>query len=349
MEENQRNEYNSKVKDDYNKAYSLPAELEALATATVISGNYSNASFSINVKSFYNELVNTRKSITTKYSTPIKNIRTKSRYIANLLRNKKSKNLKDSYNYNYQYEPKTPCIPQLTSNFNPISPNPKIQYCENPRKITELKKQMIKLDISSFQFKEEDFKKITEFSQAIEKQFDKKDIYELDSFNTCDLYSTEDIFEAKKIITEEIQEFDPFKYFFSEENNKKENENEVDDYIIFDMKKNTLSKKAVETIKKKTNLMPTKEFFPNIQDKDKKDELKMDKIFSEEGRTKLVKGQIIKDDKKNIRNSEEDSQTDEQKIQIRRIKRLPLKIEDDYFMIKQPNTIEKILLPEKEK
>ena len=207
---------------------------------------------------------------------------------------------------------------------------------------------MLKLDICSFQFKEDDFKKITEFSQSLEKQFEKKDIYELDSFNTCELYSTEGIFETQKLITEEIQEFDPFKNFYCEETNKEENENEVDDYIIFDMKKNTLTKKAIETIKKKTNLMPTTDFFPNILDKSKKDEFKIEKIFSDEGRSKL-EGQINKDDIKNIRNSEEDNQADNQIIKIRLIKRLQLKIEDDYFMIKQQNSIEKILLPEKEK
>ena len=282
-----------------------------------------------------------KKSISTKYSTPIKmkNKMGKSKYIgyiANLLRNTK----KSKYNY-HNFEPKTPCIPQFTSNFNPISPNIKIKYCENPRKLAELKKQMLKLDISSFQFKEEDFTKIAEFTQALDKQIDKKDIYELDSFNTCDLSFTEGIFEKQKLITEEIQEFDPFKNFFSEEINKEENENEVDDFIIFDMKKNTLSKKAVETIKKKTNLMPTKEFFPNIQEKDKFPDIKIEKIFSDEPKQKLEKDQINKDDKKNVRNSEENDDNDRQKIKIRRIKRLPLKIEDDYFMIKQQNSIEK--------
>ena len=107
------------------------------------------------------------------------------------------------------------------------------------------------------------------------------------------------------------------------------------------MKKKTLSKKAVETIKKKTNLMPTKEFFPNIQEKDKFPDIKIEKIFSDEPKQKLEKDQINKDDKKNARNSEENDDNDNQKIKIRRIKRLPLKIEDDYFMIKQQNSIEK--------
>ena len=315
--------------------------------------NISNNNYNKNTKNYYEDFPNirkvitSRKSFTTKFTTPIKSSKPKSRFIYNILRNAKTKNIKESYNYQH-FEPKTPCIPPLASNFNLISPNLKIKYCENPRKLSELKKLMLKLDICSFHFKEDDFKKITEFSQSLEKQFEKKDIYELDSFNTCELYSTEGIFETQKLITEEIQEFDPFKNFYCEEKNKEENENEVDDYIIFDMKKNTLTKKAIETIKKKTNLMPTTDFFPNILDKYKKDEFKIEKTFSDEVRSKL-EGQINKDDKKSIRNSEEDNQVDNQKIKIRRIKRLPLKIEDDYFMIKQQNSIEKILLPEKEK
>ncbi len=62
-EEKQKYEYNSRIKEDFNKSYALPSELEAMANETVINGNYGNASFSINVKSFYNELVNARKSI----------------------------------------------------------------------------------------------------------------------------------------------------------------------------------------------------------------------------------------------------------------------------------------------
>ncbi len=62
-EEKQKYEYNSRIKEDFKKSYALPSELEAMANETVINGNYGNASFSINVKSFYNELVNARKSI----------------------------------------------------------------------------------------------------------------------------------------------------------------------------------------------------------------------------------------------------------------------------------------------
>ena len=65
-------------------------------------------------------------------------------------------------------------------------------------------------------YKEEDFHNINEFTQPIEKQLKKNDIYKLDSFNNCDLSSTEGIFDMPKN-TQETQEFDPLKLFFLEE------------------------------------------------------------------------------------------------------------------------------------
>ena len=176
---------------------------------------------------FYEDVqYNGRKSL--KYSTPTK---TKTP-------NSKSKNLKD--NNIQKYVSLTPSVNPIDSIIKTSSRILKNKYVKNPRDLEILKEEMLKLDISSFQFKDEDFNKINNFCETLDTQFEKKDIYELDSFNTCDLFTTEGIFEGKKTINEEIQEFDPLKIFFLEEINKEENQNEVDDYVIFDMKKNIL-------------------------------------------------------------------------------------------------------------
>ena len=315
------------------------------------NNNFKNKSY---FEDFYTKPnFTSRKSVANlKFSTPIKNKMVKSRYINILNDPFRNKSIKDTYIQNFV--PYTPFIPQFTSNFNSISPNFKNKYCTNPRNVAELKREMIKLDITTFQYNNDDFTKINEFSQAVDKQLKKNDIYELDPFNTCDLQTSEGIFETQKI-TEVIQEFDPFKSMFNEEKNKEEIENEVDDYIIFDVKKNMLYKKCPETINKKTNLMPTKDFFSNTNDLEKKEENKNYKNNGEDKSTN-EKEQINKDDKKNVKSSEEETTGKEEnpvkspKIKIRRIKRLPLKIEEDYFMIKQPNSIEKFfMMNEKEK
>ena len=264
----------------------------------------------------------------------------------------KIRTIKEGHNPNHI--PFTPFIAPYTSNLNKISPNYRNKYCANPRNITELKREMLKSDVFPFKFKDDDFNKINEFTQTAEKQLKKTGIYDLDPFNTCDLQASEGIFENQKI-TEDIPEFDLFKTIFSEEKDKEEIENEVDDYIIFDVKKNMLYKKCPETINKKTNLMPTKDFFSNTNDLEKKEENKNYKNNGEDKSTN-EKEQINKDDKKNVKSSEEETTGKEEnsvkspKIKIRRIKRLPLKIEEDYFMIKQPNSIEKFfMMNEKEK
>ena len=217
-----------------------------------------------------------------------------------------------------------------------IPPNIQDNYCTNPRNVFELKKEMIKLDFCSFQFNESDFNKINDFTQTVDKELSSKEISELDPFNTCDLGTTEGIVETQKI-TEEIQEVDLYKNLFSfEEKNKVEPQNEVDDYIIFDFKTNQQFKKTPNTLKKKTNLMPTKDFFPNIQDTEKKEENKIEKN-SEEIKLTFEEKSANKEDKKNVKSSEEDNNGKDDslrgstKIAIRRIKRNPLKIEDNFF------------------
>lgn len=274
-----------------------------------------------------------RKTIS---NTPIKNKITQSKsYLIN--DPFKSTKLRDRYNPNNS--PYTPFQPQYTLNFNPISPTTKNYYCTNPRTFKELKKEMIKLDVCFFQFKEEDFNNINEFTQPIEKQLKKNDIYKLDSFNNCDLSSTEGIFDMPKN-TQETQEFDPLKLFFLEEKKEEDVENEVDDYIIFDVKKNLLFRKCPDVIKKKTNLMPTKDFFPSIQEKDMNEENKNERNNNDDMKINFEKESSNKDDKKIIKSSEEDTtgkednQIESPKIKVRRIKRYPLKIEDNYFVIK---------------
>ena len=121
---------------------------------------------------------------------------------------------------------------------------------------------MLKIN-SSFQFNDNDFIKINNFTQPIEKQLKRKDIYELEPFNTCYLENTEGIYETHKHIEKEILDFNPFQSLVSEEIKKEEINNEVDDYIIFDIffdvKNNCLNKKNHDMQQKKTNLMPIKE------------------------------------------------------------------------------------------
>lgn len=315
------------------------------------TNNFINKSYFEDFYSTKTNLIRRKSVIFQKFNTPIKSKIVRSRYLNLLKEPYRNKSLKDTQTF----KPYTPFLPQYKSTFKAISPEFKNKYCTNPRSLAELKKDMIKLDICSFQFKEEDFSKINEFSQAVDKQLKKSDIYELDSFNTCDLQSTEGIFETQKI-TEVIQEFDPFKSLFNnDEKNKEEIENEVDDYIIFDVKKNMFYKKCADTINKKTNIIPTKEFFSNTKDTEKKEENKSEKNNADD-KSIFEKEKANKDVKKNMRSSDEettekeDNPIESPKIKIRRIKRLPLKIEEDYFMVKQPNTIEKFFrISEKEK
>jgi hypothetical protein len=147
----------------------------------------------------------------------------------------------------------------------------------------------------------------------------------LDPFNTCDLENTEGIVNIQKI-NEEIQEFDPFANMFS--NEKKKEDIEVDDYNILDVKRNILYIKSSDNVKKKTNLMPIKDFIKN------------DKNNNDENKTNLEK-ETDKDDKKDLKNSFEDDTTGKDDNQenipkkiIGRNKIIPLKIEEDYFIIK---------------
>ena len=265
------------------------------------------------------------------YSTPIKSKLPNPRYVNYINEPYRFQNLKSSH-----FIPYTPYAPQITSTIKMIPPNIQDNYCTNPRNVFELKKEMIKLDFCSFQFNESDFNKINDFTQTVDKELSSKEISELDPFNTCDLGTTEGIVETQKI-TEEIQEVDLYKNLFSfEEKNKVEPQNEVDDYIIFDFKTNQQFKKTPNTLKKKTNLMPTKDFFPNIQDTEKKEENKIEKN-SEEIKLTFEEKSANKEDKKNVKSSEEDNNGKDDslrgstKIAIRRIKRNPLKIEDNFF------------------
>ena len=171
----------------------------------------------------------------------------------------------------YKFKKYTSYLPPT---FNSISPKIKRHYCTNPRNVAELKREMIKLDISSFQFKSRDFYQINHFTQPVDKQLQKRGgMFELEPFNTCDLLKTEGIFENPKI-NEKMQEFDPLKLIFSETEEKEEKEekdNIIEDYIIFDLKKNKIVKKCSNIRnmnKSKTNLVSTKEFFSNIEYKD---------------------------------------------------------------------------------
>ena len=274
-----------------------------------------------------------RKSISIlKYSTPIKNKIPQSRHI---LMNGPFKKNKLRDNYNGTYSPYTPFIPQYISLFNQNSPNNNNNFCTNPRNVKELRKEMIKLDVCTFQIKDDDIDKMGEFTLPIEKQLNKKDIYELDPFNNCDLSNTEGIFDIQKK-TEEIHEIDPFKTILLEEKKEEEVEYE-DDYLIFDLEKNKLKdKKRADVTKKKTNIMNIKDYIPNIGDKEQNEENKNEKKNNEHMKSDLSK----KDDKK-IKSSEEDNNGKDENLldntkykTLKRVKQYPLKIEDNYFIIK---------------
>ena len=193
---------------------------------------------------------------------------------------------------------------------------------------------MLKIN-SSFQINDNDFNKIDNFTQPIEKQLKRKDIYELEPFNTCDLENTEGIYETHKHIEKEILDFDPFQSLVSEEIKKEEIDNEVDDYIIFDVKNNLLYKKSHDMQQKKTNLMPIKDFFPDIR-YGKKDENKLEENRGEEDKLNVGNEGINKDTKiKNEFISEDENLLlFSPKLKITRTNKFPLKIEDDYYILK---------------
>ena len=309
-----------------------------------VNNNYSITNFNINSgKQYFEDFhhlktnFSLRKSV--KFNTPIKNKISKSKFIK--LNNEPLKYSKIRENFNSHFAQYTPMVPTYISNYNyRFSPNYRNKYCTNPRNVAELKKEMIKLDICSFQFEDKDFNQINDFTQPIEKIMKKKDFYELDPFNTCDLDNTEDIINKQKL-NEEIQEFDPFENMLSKENKKEEIENEVDDYIIFDVKRNMLFKKCPDFKKKKTNLMPIKDFISNIGYGGKKEDIKNDHNNIDEGKKNVEKETTNKGDEINLKISSEDNYTAKEdnqpnspKIKIGRIKRIPLKIEEDYFIIK---------------
>jgi len=226
----------------------------------------------------------------------------------------------------------TPYITSRTSKFSPR--NIPINHCTNPRNVDELKKEMLKIN-SSFQFNNIDFNKINDFTQPIEKQLKRKDIYELEPFNTCDLENTEGIYEIHKHIEKEILDFDPFQTLVSEEIKKEEIDNEVDDYIIFDVKYNLLYKKSHDMQQKKTNLMPIQDFFPDIR-YGKEDGNKSEENKGEENKLNIGNEGINKESKNKNEFASEDENLLQYspKIQIPRTKKFPLKIEDDYYILK---------------
>ena len=274
---------------------------------------------------------NLRKSYHIKFNTPIKNKFSKFKNYKYTNETKGPKQFEDKHGTVFVHY--TPFVTNLTSNFNSkFSSNNIAQYCTNPRNVTELKNDMIILNTSSFQFNDEDYNKINNFTQPIDKQLKKKDLYELDPFNTCDLENTEGIYEIHKHIEKDIIEFDPFQSLVLEEQKKEEIDNEDEDYIIFDVKKKKFFKKCHHDMKK-TNLLPIKDFFPDIGYV-KKEENKVEENNGEEEKINLGKELINKDDKNKIKNNEEENQLNSPKIRIDKIQQLPLKIEDDFFMLK---------------
>lgn len=271
-----------------------------------------------------------RKNSNYKYKTPIKkNTIRGSRYsqVSNEVR--RFSKFKDKYGTFFVHY--TPYVIVKPSNFSKLAPSNLDHNCKNPRNIIELRKEMLKLDSASFQINDDDFNKINNFTQSIDKQLKKKDIYELEPFNTCDLENTEGIYEIHKHIEKEIQAFDPFQSLVCEEPKKEEIDNEIDDYIIFDVKSNVLYKKSNDTKIKKTNLMPIKEFFPEIgHGKKEENKHKEDK---EEEKLKIENEKTSRNIVKN--NLEEENQFDSPKIKIDRMKKFPLKIEYDYFTLKK--------------
>ena len=204
-----------------------------------------------------------RKNSNNKFRTPIKrNTIRVNRYSQHSNEVRRFNKFKDKYGTFFVHY--TPYVSVKPSNFSKLTPSNLEHNCKNPRNVVEIKKDMLNLDSASFQFNDDDFNKINNFTQSIDKQLKKKDIYELEPFNTCDLENTEGIYEIHKHIEKEIQVFDPFQSLVSEEQKKEEIDNEIDDYIIFDVKNNVLYKKCNDTKIKKTNLMPIKDFFPEI-------------------------------------------------------------------------------------
>ena len=193
---------------------------------------------------------------------------------------------------------------------------------------------MIKLNSSSFQLNDEDYNKINNFTQPIDKRIKKTDLYELDPFITCDLENTDGIFEIHKHIEKDIIDFDPLQNIFLEEQKKEEIDNEDEDYIIFDVKKRVLFKQCHHDIQKKTNLMPIKDFFPEIG-QGNKEEKKHEENNCEDNKLNIEKEGINKDEKSKSKIiTEEENIIDSPKIKIVKIKKLPLKIENDYFKLK---------------
>ena len=289
-----------------------------------------------NNKHYIDELINiktnffsTRKNSNYKFKTPIKkNTIRGSKYSQQINEVRRFSKFKDKYGTFFVHY--TPFVSIKPSNFSKFAPSNLEHNCKNPRNVVELKKEMLKLDSASFQFNDDDFNKINNFTQSIEKQLKKKDIYELEPFNTCDLENTEGIYEIHKHIEKEIQVFDPFQSLVCEEPKKEEIDNEIDDYIIFDVKKNVLYKKSNDTKIKKTNLMPIKDFFPEIgHGKKEENKLKEDK---EEEKLKIENERTSKSVIKV--NLEEENQFNSPKITIERVKKFPLKIDYDYFSLK---------------
>ena len=278
-----------------------------------------------NNKHYIDELINIKTNF---FSTIKKNTIRGSKYSQQINEVRRFSKFKDKYGTFFVHY--TPFVSIKPSNFSKFAPSNLEHNCKNPRNVVELKKEMLKLDSASFQFNDDDFNKINNFTQSIEKQLKKKDIYELEPFNTCDLENTEGIYEIHKHIEKEIQVFDPFQSLVCEEPKKEEIDNEIDDYIIFDVKKNVLYKKSNDTKIKKTNLMPIKDFFPEIgHGKKEENKLKEDK---EEEKLKIENERTSKSVIKV--NLEEENQFNSPKITIERVKKFPLKIDYDYFSLK---------------
>ena len=263
-----------------------------------------------------------------KFRTPIKKNTLRGKYSQYSNEVRRFSKFKDKYGTIFVHY--TPYVSVKPSNFTKLAPSNLDHNCKNPRNIIELKKEMLKLDSASFQFNDDDFSKINNFTQSIDKQLKKKDIYELEPFNTCDLENTEGIYEIHKHIEKEIQVFDPFQSLVCEEQKKEEIDNEIDDYIIFDVKNNALYKKSNDTKIKKTNLMPIKDFFPEIghgkkEENRNKEEKEDEKIKIE---NEITSRNIVRI------NLEEENQFDSPKIKIERVKKFPLKIDYDYFSLK---------------
>ena len=277
-------------------------------------------------------VINVRKNSNFKFKTPIKGKITKVINSQCINEPQRLKRLKDKHGIFFIHY-NTPFVPPLTSNFNSkFCPN--IQYCPNPRNVVELKKEMIKLNSSSFQLNDEDYNKINNFTQPIDKRIKKTDLYELDPFITCDLENTDGIFEIHKHIEKDIIDFDPLQNIFLEEQKKEEIDNEDEDYIIFDVKKRVLFKQCHHDIQKKTNLMPIKDFFPEIG-QGNKEEKKHEENNCEDNKLNIEKEGINKDEKSKSKIiTEEENIIDSPKIKIVKIKKLPLKIENDYFKLK---------------